>query len=238
MIALMYHSIVASDTILPPDRETGADLYDLPLANFIEHMKWLKASGKEAYITFDDGEMNNYQAAFPVLKELGLKGYFFIIVKRVGKPGYMGWNEIEELIKGGMEIGSHGLTHAILTNLKDSQIEEELRASKKAMEANLNKPIKTLSIPRGFCDDNVIEKAYQLGYQTIFISQRPKCLKAQCISRVAVKSGWSLKRFKMAVEGKKPIAENIVDGSIKFAKFILRESGYNFIRSLLIKVFR
>ncbi len=28
MIALMYHSIVARDTVLPPDRETGADLYD------------------------------------------------------------------------------------------------------------------------------------------------------------------------------------------------------------------
>ena len=29
-------------------------------------------------ITFDDGDITNYLNAYPVLKELGLKAYFFI----------------------------------------------------------------------------------------------------------------------------------------------------------------
>ena len=216
-------------------------------------MKWLKDKGytptlagdlrssvqeRSVVITFDDGEMNNYLDAFPVLKEFGFKAYFFIIIKRIGETGYMGWKELKELQKAGMVVGSHGLTHEILTNLLDSQMEEELRGSKKNLEFNLGCSIDTLSIPRGFCNDKVIDTAYSLGYQTVFISERPAGLKAECLSRIAVKSNWTLSRFDLALNGKTPISEIVTNASIKVLKFIFREAGYNWIRSSLIKLFR
>ena len=74
--------------------------------------------------------MNNCTVALPLLKEFGFTGHFFLIAKRIGKDGYMGWEQIRRLNAEGMIIGSHGFSHEILTNLLDTQIQEELSASK------------------------------------------------------------------------------------------------------------
>jgi len=242
-IALMYHGILSDPSDIPPDRDAGAELYDVSLDNFKAQMESLKHfktknPNRNVMITFDDGEMNNFKNVFPVLKGMGWGAYFFIVAKRVGKKGYMGLNELKQLHDAGMTIGSHGLTHEILTNLLDSQMEEELRASKENLEINLKIPIDTLSIPRGFCNDKVIETAYRLGYQKVFISGRPAWLKSTCFSRIPVKSNWSLGRFRMALNGKTPLMEIIGNVLIKILKFLLRESGYSWMRRSLIKIIR
>lgn len=252
-IVLMYHGILSDPSTVPPNRGTGAELYYISLDNFKAQMKWLKSQGyapilvgentsllqpKPIIITFDDGELNNFHYVLPVLKEFGWKAYFFIIVKRIGENGYMGWKELKELHKAGMIIGSHGLTHEILTNLLDSQMEEELKASKRNLEYNLGVPIDTLSIPRGFCNDKVIEVAHSLGYKTVFISERSAGLKSECLSRIPVKSNWSLGRFDAALKGKTPVNEIIGNVLIKALKILLRESGYNWLRNVLIKLWR
>lgn len=234
----MYHGIVSVASSVPDRRESGAMLYDVSAAHFREQMLRLAKMDTKPAITFDDGEMNNYEVAFPILKELGLTAHFFVIVKRVGKPGYMGWPELKALVDGGMIIGSHGLTHEILTNLIDSQIEEELRASKRTLEANLEIPIQEFSIPRGFCNDKIINMAYKAGYSTVYISDRAHHIKAKCVPRVAVKGNWNLKRFETALAGRTPAKEVVLDFFKKIAKTILRESGYNFVRKMLIYVIK
>jgi len=197
-------------------------------------MQWLKSSGKKVVLTFDDGEMNNYELAFPVLKELGFNAYFFVIVKRVGHKGYMSYAELKILAQAGMTIGSHGLSHEILTNLQDSLVIEELKASKNGLEQNLSIPINTFSVPRGYCNDKIIKMAYEAGYTEIFISEKSKCLRSVCTPRIAVKANWSLKRFQTALDNRVPIGEMIADAIKNASKFILRESGYNFLRRVLI----
>lgn len=234
---LMYHGIVDGKCPLPDDRETGADLYDLPVAQFERHMAFLKEQGysirdiatnnpsqdkdKEIVITFDDGELNNLQVALPILKKFGHVAYFFIIVGRVGRKGYMSWEEIKALREEGMIIGSHGLSHQILTSLMDTQIDEELRASKRTIEVNLSMPVETLSIPRGFCNDALIQKAYELGYKTIFISDRPDDLKSPCYSRIAVKNRWTVKHLANALAGKKTWTSSAFISTKKFIKGLL-----------------
>jgi peptidoglycan/xylan/chitin deacetylase (PgdA/CDA1 family) len=251
-MVLMYHGVLSNISSIPNNRETGAELYDVSLDNFKAQMEWLKTNGykatlideikndedKKIAITFDDGEINNFHYAFPILKEFGWKAYFFIIVKRIGEQGYMGWEDLKKLSDAGMIIGSHGLTHEILTNLLESQMSEELKASKTNLEINLSTTIKTLSIPRGFCNDKVIQRAYQLGYKTVFISHRPSHLKSLCFSRVAVKANWSLKRFAAAINGKTPLNESFSNIIIRLLKTIFRESGYNWLRSLSIRLLK
>ena len=41
-IVLMYHGIVAPQTPIPRERETGADLYDVTVENFHAQLGWLK----------------------------------------------------------------------------------------------------------------------------------------------------------------------------------------------------
>jgi len=135
-----------------------------------------------------------------------------------------------------MTIGSHGFSHEILTNLLDTQIEEELRASKRYLERNLDIEVDTLSIPKGFCDDNVIQKAYDAGYKRIFISDRPRRLQSDCYSRLAVKPGWSLKRFAQALDGNIPINEQVLVKSKSAVKRIVGEGVYNWMRQVVLKI--
>lgn len=246
---LMYHGITTNEIFLPEQREVGAEIYDVKHKEFVEQVDWLKANGysvdkideskeaKSIVMTFDDGEMNNFSHALPILHEKKFKAYFFIIVKRVGKQGYMGLDELKALIDAGMVVGSHGLSHEILTDLNETQIEQELMASKKYLERNLGVRITTLSIPRGFCNDQVLDMAYKAGYETVFISERPKDLEAECFSRVPVKSHWNLNRFEKAVRGKVPLLERFSEMLKNIVIKLFRESGYNHFRNFLIKVF-
>lgn len=249
-IVLMYHGIVSDSVVLPPEREVGADIYDVPLAEFEKHLELIEKSGMKAceiadidatkvVITFDDGEENNCLNALPVLSRFKYPAYFFIITRRVGRDGYMSMDQLKQMIDAGMIIGSHGISHEILTNLKDTQIEEELGASRRFLERNLGVEIKDLSIPRGFCNDKILNMAYAAGYQNVFISDRPRDLKnQQCHSRIAVKQNWDVGRFEMAIHGQVPVKEAVVERTKNMTKFVLREGGYNWLRSLYIKMFK
>lgn len=250
-IVLMYHGIIAAHTPLPKGREAGADLYDVSAENFRAQLSWLKEhlyrsvtirknldafSTKETLLTFDDGEMNNYTVALPLLKEFGFTGHFFLIAKRVGKEGYMGWEHIRQLQSDGMVIGSHGFSHEILTNLLDTQIREELTASKKYLERNLGLPIESISIPRGFCDDKIIRMAREAGYQYIFVSEKPDGFATNCFGRIAVKSNWSIDRFAQAMRGTAPAKERILVSCKNGVKKVLGTGAYDWMRRVMLKI--
>jgi len=239
MVTLMYHGIISRGCFMsPPNRSVGAVLYDVPIENFRAQMKWLKESDKKAILTFDDGEMNNYKYVLPIIKEFGFTAYFFIIVQKIGKDGYMGWQELKSLSQEGMIIGSHGLSHGTLTNIKNDLILEELKLSKHALESHLGIPINAFSVPHGFYNDKIIQMAYKVGYTQIFISEKLIGSKTDCTPRIAVKKDWSLKRFQQALENHVPLMEIIGNIFKDLAKIVFRESGYNFLRLNLIKIFK
>ena len=76
-------------------------------------------------ITFDDGWIDCYDTAFPVLQKYGMTATFFIIAGSVGSipaDHVMSWGEIEEMSQAGMEIGSHTMTHPYLTTLEPDML--------------------------------------------------------------------------------------------------------------------
>ncbi|MFN2222219.1 MAG: polysaccharide deacetylase family protein [Chloroflexota bacterium] len=89
------------------------DLYDLTLA--IVDKGQLPA--KPVVLTFDDGYRDNYENAFPILRELGLRGTFFVTTEFIDQnnPDYMSWAMIEEMAAAGMRIEPHSKTHPDLT---------------------------------------------------------------------------------------------------------------------------
>lgn len=247
---LMYHGIVSSADSVPQGREAGAELYDVPRTQFDRQMRWLSDQGYQGgllgdragngaalvVVTFDDGEMNNFTEALPVLRKYGFRAYFFVISRQIGRPGYMGWKELRALRAEGMEIGSHGLTHEILTNITDIQMEEELSASKRHLERNLETEITSLSIPRGFCNEKIIQKARDIGYKHVFISDRPPGLRSACHERLAVKGRWSEEHFVRVMRGQMPWTQRALEQGKRKIKWVLTDTGYNRVRTLVLKV--
>lgn len=112
---------------------------------------------KVAVITFDDGFVDFYSAAFPVLLECGYSATVFVV------PGYlqgtsntprdntyMTWDEVREVHEYGMRIGSHTMNHAELRQLPWSDVEHELVDSRKAIEDALGSQVPSFAYPYAF----------------------------------------------------------------------------------------
>ena len=248
-IVLMYHGIVSQSAFVSQKREKGAELYDVTVENFHDHMEFLKTNNflvttfpkkdeknlaRKIIITFDDGELNNFLGAFPVLQEFEFPAYFFVIVNRIGHPGYMSWEKLRDLNAHGMVIGSHSLTHRILTELSEEELKKELLESKIILEKGLKKEVTAFSIPRGFHNLPVIEMIREAGYKKIFTSDRQNFLFSDNIGRIAVKGNWSLKRFEQAVNGRTPFSESVAEAFKNVSKSILGGYGYNQLRNRLL----
>lgn len=174
----MYHSI---------DYEKGNELR-VPKEQFREQMKYLKDNGyttltlAEAYaffkedkpvpqksvvLTFDDGYVDNYNNAFPVLKEFGLKGTVFMITDLVDKyAGYLNSEQLKEMDKYGFDVESHTVNHdPPLNELSYEKQYETLKNSKDFLEKTLNKKVEFFAYPYGKWNQNSIKALQELEYK-------------------------------------------------------------------------
>ena len=67
--------------------------------------------------TFDDGTVDQYEIAAPVLEKYGMRAIFNIIPSRIGNPGFMTWDQVADLVKRGHELGNHTWSHPNLNRL-------------------------------------------------------------------------------------------------------------------------
>ena len=232
---LAYHSIGKDNG------EVGAGLYCVKEGEFRKQMEYVakrsetvscgnsfdaKVFGDSLLgVSFDDGDISNYKLAYPILKEFGLKAYFFIIGNRIGTDGYMDWDEIKELRDNGMIIGSHGMTHRILAGLSDDELDYELKDSKKILEENLDQRIDYISIPRGFYTEKILEKIKEAGYKKIFTSD----------NRVIVKAGWDIDYFKKVMENGLGLGDRVKKAIKECSKKILGAEKYDKIRTIILR---
>lgn len=208
-IVLMYHGIIQEKRDLIPWRKGVESSYDVSLKEFEKQISLVIKEHKDMIITFDDGEENNFVRAYPVIKNLGLQAYFFIIANKIGQEGYMTLRQVQELTNAGMLIGSHSLSHCILTEITDTELHHELKESKDILEKITGSSIDCLSIPRGFCNKRVIRTAIELGYKSIYASDYiPKGFN-NCFKRIAVKNNWDIEYFKKAINGQTSINEKL-----------------------------
>jgi peptidoglycan/xylan/chitin deacetylase (PgdA/CDA1 family) len=69
------------------------------------------------------------------------------------------WEELERLDPRVVTIGSHTMTHPILTSLTPQETEAELRESRLALEQQLARPVTLFCYPNGDLDETVVENA-------------------------------------------------------------------------------
>lgn len=174
---LLYHHV----------SDHGSGRYYIPVAAFHEQMQYLHDQGytsisisqlasairgetalpeKPVAITFDDGYLDIYANALPVMKEYGFTGVAYVITGTLeeGKTyGYMQESELKALLAAGWEIGSHSVTHDDLTKSKLG-IGNEMKQSKAALEKLFGVPILSFAYPFGIANPWIEDRAAEFGY--------------------------------------------------------------------------
>ena len=162
----------------------------VPTSQFDEQMAYLKDNGyititpEELYegtqgdlilperpvlITFDDGYIDNYNNALPVLKKYGMRATIFIVPGFTNvNANYLTWDQLKEMEKNGITIQSHTLNHRALEELPDDEIRAELLNSKVMLEQNLGHPVEFLAYPTGTYNLHIAGIAKDVGYKASF----------------------------------------------------------------------
>jgi peptidoglycan/xylan/chitin deacetylase (PgdA/CDA1 family) len=208
-----------------------------------------RISDRYAVITFDDGYLDNYNHAFPILKKHNVPGIFYIptdfigskvvpwwdeiayllrnsynqsyqlpeqtdiyfldennidaiirkiisqakLIKNISiieiledirekfpqavnklnklsskeKTLFMNWVQVKDMADNGMEIGSHTVSHQILSQLSETQQEQEIEQSKYIIEENIGRKVLSIAYPVGLYNcytDKICSISKKTGY--------------------------------------------------------------------------
>ena len=148
-------------------------------------------------ITFDDGNIDIYNYAFPIMHELGMVGNFYIIANSILSRGYVNSEQMREMIDDGWEIGSHSMSHADLT-VDYSKIRFEVLQSRQLLQEALGEPINTFAYPYGKTDSFVSTQVSDYGYRAgmgLGRSWEHTLGTLFYLSRIEVQSDYSLPTF-------------------------------------------
>ena len=121
--------------------------------------------GGAVVITFDDGWQDQFDDAFPILKQHGFTATFFIYTKGIGSgPGFMSWDEVRELQRGGMTIGAHSRTHPVLTR-RSVSLTDEIMGSREDIDRNIGAAPDLFAYPYGAWDQHVADAVRAAGFR-------------------------------------------------------------------------
>ena len=126
------------------------------------------------------------------------------------------------------------MSHRILNTLSSKELDYELSESKKLLEQQLGGEIKYFSIPRGFCNKRVVEKAKRVGYESVFTSN-PSDNDGFLFGRIAIKSNWDIDYFTRVITHGYPLKDRIEEWMKDFFKGIFGANTYDRIRNKLLK---
>jgi peptidoglycan/xylan/chitin deacetylase (PgdA/CDA1 family) len=91
---------------------------------------------------------------------------------------FLSWSDARDLSRMGFAIGSHTVTHPILTRLSAPELDFELQASRQRIEAEIGAPCTMLAYPNGTAADyspEVLKAVSHAGYQLAFTTHPAPC---------------------------------------------------------------
>jgi peptidoglycan/xylan/chitin deacetylase (PgdA/CDA1 family) len=152
-------------------------------------------------ISFDDGYAALARHAFPVLADHGFGALVFVVTDFVGQENtwdvqygwrrfaHLDWDDLGHWQERGVEVHSHGATHARLPWLSDGEIADELGRSRETIGARLGRVPTGLSYPFNAVDARVRRHAAGAGYALGFGGPAVRGADPLCLPRRPV-YGW------------------------------------------------
>jgi len=186
---LCYHQI---REWLPSDGNRAKDDIIAP-ARFKEHVKMLADSGyhsilpdqlydylvynkplptKPIMFTFDDTDLDQFEVAYPTLRQYGFKGVYFIMTVAIGKKGrisYMNAQQIKELSDNGNVIASHTYDHKNFAKFTEEDWKTQIDEPTKKLEKITGKKVAYFAYPYGVYKASLLPKLKEHGFKAAFI---------------------------------------------------------------------
>lgn len=85
-----------------------------------------------------------------------------------GGESFLSWEDVLTMSRGGIDFGSHGMGHEILTNISPEEVRVEVRTSKAVIEERIQKSVHAFSYPNGNHDPVVRKCVEECGYEIAF----------------------------------------------------------------------
>jgi len=178
---LMYHRIV--DPAL-----AGRSLEQLvvPPALFAAQMSMLREAGwrtigmatlacdrasgtrpppKTFVVTFDDGYVDGYTEALPILRRLGYVATYYIVTGRIGWPERLTRSDVRALAADGMDIGDHTVDHINLNGRWGAALNYEIAGAAQTILAITGSLPVTFAYPFGDRSSRVVRAVADAGFE-------------------------------------------------------------------------
>lgn len=139
-----------------------------------------------AFLTFDDGFLDNHDTVLPLLRERALRAFVFVIPPLVDTGAALAWPEVavdaarfpetmrsvtwpmvETMAEDCFEVGSHTLTHPHLSRLGPEELREQLWDSRCRVKERLGR-CDTIAFPFGDWSPEVHDATRDCGYEFAF----------------------------------------------------------------------
>ncbi len=173
---LLYHRVADKGapsryTIAPQDFERQiaylqqAGYRSIRLSQLVEAIQnGAMLPERPVVLTFDDGNLDNYTNAFPILQQHGMIGVEYVVANRLDSDGYLSADQVRAMAAAGWEIGSHSMTHTDLTTVTANQVRVEIHDSKVLLQNVLGFPIESFAYPFGKVDPDLTHQVFEYGY--------------------------------------------------------------------------
>jgi peptidoglycan/xylan/chitin deacetylase (PgdA/CDA1 family) len=145
-------------------------------------------------LTFDDAYLEYYENAYPLLSDMGLQALLFVPTDYIGergsktkgahRDGSLDWAHLSEM-QDVFAIGSHGMSHQMLTRLPRVTAALEIVESKRLIEDRLGRSVSFFSYPYGTLE------AYNLELEGMIRAAGYKASFATIGGRNSLEAVWS-----------------------------------------------
>ncbi|GAA4397316.1 hypothetical protein GCM10023187_06600 [Nibrella viscosa] len=206
------------------DSKTARD-YIVPLDLFRQQMKMLADSGyhtispdqlyaylttgaalpsKPVMLTFDDGDLDQYTDAVPIMNKHGFKGTFFIMTVAIGRRGkqpYMDKSQIKALSDAGHTIGCHTWDHHNVKKYEGKDWVTQIEEPTKKLEEITGKPVRYFAYPFGLWNYPATQELKKRNYLAAFqlAEKRDPQEPLYTVRRIIASGYWSPKTLHNAM---------------------------------------
>jgi|CXWL01.1.fsa_nt_gi peptidoglycan/xylan/chitin deacetylase (PgdA/CDA1 family) len=122
----------------------------------------------------------------------------------------MTWDQAREMEGDGVSIESHTVTHPILTNIGQAELDFELQTSKTRIEEQLGRRVDHFCYPNGSLNDNVRRAAEKAGYVSAVTTAygfNDRDINACLLKRIDAQSG--IESFAQSASGFEAVKQRV-----------------------------